>query len=100
VPITVILELAWVLQSFYEFSAQNLRAVLAAHADELVTFDDKKLARRAKRLGVLAHIRVLQNMEIRAYRIISVTNGAVVMVIQRLLKDTLNLAAAQRLSRS
>jgi predicted nucleic-acid-binding protein len=46
-PITVVLELAWVLQSFYEFSSQNLRAVLAAHADELVTFDYKKLARRA-----------------------------------------------------
>lgn len=97
VPITVVLELAWVLQSFYEFSAQNLRDVLAhltglpnveverwaevnaaadlacqgldiadvlhallsAHAEEFVTFDDKKLARRAKRLGVLAHIRVL-----------------------------------------
>ena len=97
VPITVVLELAWVLQSFYEFSAQSLRDVLAhltglpnveverwaevntaaelacqgldiadvlhatlsAHAEKFVTFDDKKLARRAKRLGVLGHIRVL-----------------------------------------
>ena len=97
VPITVVLELAWVLQSFYEFSAQDLRDVLAhltglpnveverwadvntaaelacqgldiadalhallsSHAEEFVTFDDKKLVRRAKRLGVLAHIRVL-----------------------------------------
>jgi predicted nucleic-acid-binding protein len=97
VPITVVLELAWVLQSFYEFSAQNLRdvlthltglpnveverwpevnnaaelacqgldiadvlhALLSAHTKEFVTFDDKKLARRAKRLGVLTHIRVL-----------------------------------------
>jgi predicted nucleic-acid-binding protein len=97
VPITVVLELAWVLQSFYEFSAQNLRdvlthltglpnveverwaevnkaaelacqgldiadvlhATLSAHAEKFVTFDDKKLARRAKRLGVLGHIRVL-----------------------------------------
>jgi predicted nucleic-acid-binding protein len=97
VPITVVLELAWVLQSFYEFSAQDLRDVLAhltglpnveverwaevnnaaelacqgldiadalhalltVHAEQFVTFDDKKLARRAKRLGVLAHIRLL-----------------------------------------
>ena len=97
VPITVVLELAWVLQSFYEFSAHNVRdvlihltglpnveverwadvnsaaelackgldiadvlhALLSAHAQEFVTFDDKKLARRAKRLGVLANIRVL-----------------------------------------
>jgi predicted nucleic-acid-binding protein len=97
VPITVVLELAWVLQSFYEFSSKNLRdvlihltglpnvdverwadvntaaelacqgldladalhALLSAHADEFITFDDKKFARRAKRLGVLGHIRVL-----------------------------------------
>jgi predicted nucleic-acid-binding protein len=97
VPITVVLELAWVLQSFYEFSAQDLRdvlvhliglpnveverwtdvntaaelacqgldfadalhALLSSHADEFVTFDDKKLARRAKRLEVLGHVRVL-----------------------------------------
>jgi predicted nucleic-acid-binding protein len=97
VPITVVLELAWVLQSFYEFSPQNLRDVLihltglpnvdverwtdvnmaadlacqgldiadvihvlvAAHAEEFVTFDDKKLVRRAKRLGVLGNIRAL-----------------------------------------
>jgi predicted nucleic-acid-binding protein len=97
VPITVVLELSWVLQSFYEFSAQNLRdvlvhltglpnvevdpwpdvnaaaelackgldfadarhALLCAHTDEFVTFEDKKLSRRAKRLGVLPHIRVL-----------------------------------------
>ena len=97
VPITVVLELAWVLQSFYEFSAQSLRDVLAhltglpnvevehwadvntaaelackgldiadalhallsLRAEEFVTFDDKKLARRAKRLGVLTHVRVL-----------------------------------------
>jgi predicted nucleic-acid-binding protein len=100
VPITVVLELAWVLQSFYEFSSQNLRdvlthltglpnvqverwaevnmaaglacqgldvadalhALLSAHPEEFVSFDDKKLARRAKRLsvlGVLGHIRVL-----------------------------------------
>jgi predicted nucleic-acid-binding protein len=97
VPITVVLGLSWVLQSFYEFSAQNLRdvlvhltglpnvevdrwpdvntaaelackgldfadalhALLCAHTDEFVTFDDKKLSRRAKRLGALPHIRVL-----------------------------------------
>jgi predicted nucleic-acid-binding protein len=97
VPITVVLELAWVLQSFYEFTAQNLRDVLmhltglpnveverwaevnnaaelacqgldiadvlhvllSAHTKEFVTFDDKKLARGAKRLGVLTNIRVL-----------------------------------------
>jgi predicted nucleic acid-binding protein len=39
--------------------ADALHALLSLHAEELVTFDDKKLARRAKRLGVLAHIRVL-----------------------------------------
>jgi predicted nucleic-acid-binding protein len=97
VPITVVLELAWVLQSFYEFTSQNVRdvlshltglpnvdverwadvntaaelacqgldiadalhALLSAHTAEFITFDDKKLARRAKRLGVLPHIRVL-----------------------------------------
>ncbi len=97
VPITVILELAWVMRSFYEFSAQNLRDVLAhltglpnvevehwaevnsaaelackgfdiadvlhallsVHTEAFVTFDDKKLVRRAKRLGVLSHVRTL-----------------------------------------
>jgi predicted nucleic acid-binding protein len=39
--------------------ADALHALLSLHAEEFVTFDDKKLARRAKRLGVLAHIRVL-----------------------------------------
>jgi predicted nucleic-acid-binding protein len=97
VPITVILEFAWVMQSFYEFSAENLRgalahltglpnveverwsdvntaaqlncqgldfadalhALLTSHADEFVTFDDKSFVRRAKRLGVLPHVRLL-----------------------------------------
>jgi predicted nucleic-acid-binding protein len=97
VPITVVLELSWVLQSFYEFSAQQLRdvlvhltglpnvevehwpdvntaaelscqdldfadvlhALLSAQAEEFLTFDDKKFARRAKRLGVLGNVRVL-----------------------------------------
>jgi predicted nucleic-acid-binding protein len=97
VPVTVILEFAWLLQSFYEFSAESLRDVLVhltglpnveverwtevntaaalacqgldfadslhasvcAHADQFVTFDDKKFARRAKSLGVFSNVRLL-----------------------------------------
>jgi predicted nucleic-acid-binding protein len=97
VPITVVLELSWVLQSFYEFSANSLRdvlnhltglpnvemerwvdvnsaadlacqgfdfadalhALLCAHTKNFITFDDKKLVRRARRLDVLPHVRTL-----------------------------------------
>jgi predicted nucleic-acid-binding protein len=90
VPLTVLLELEWVLRGFYGFSpaqfnkvvhhlaglphvnveaAAKVLAALQDHADgldfadalhlrssaaceALVTFDDKKFARRAKRLGL------------------------------------------------
>jgi hypothetical protein len=39
--------------------ADVLHALLSAHAGEFIPFDDKKLASRAKRLGVLWHFRVL-----------------------------------------
>ena len=89
VSVTVVLELAWVLQAFYEFSVRDFCAVIAhlvglpnvtvehwesviaacehakrgldfadalhlaraSGADALVTFDDKKFARRAQKIG-------------------------------------------------
>jgi hypothetical protein len=65
VPITVVLELAWVLQSFYEFTSQNVRDALT-HLTGLPNVDVERWAdvNTAKELacqglGVLAHIRVL-----------------------------------------
>ena len=89
VSVTVVLELAWVLQAFYEFSAKDFRMVIAhlvglsnvtvenwqavlkaceyaergldfadalhlarsTEAEAFVTFDHKKFARRALKLG-------------------------------------------------
>lgn len=91
VPLTVILELEWVLRAFYGFAAEDFARVvkhlmglanvsveewprvadaLAWHGDgldfadalhllasghcaELMTFDDRRFARRAKRLGLM-----------------------------------------------
>lgn len=90
VPLTVILELEWVLRAFYDFSAKDfarvvehllglpnvrveewtriadalawhtegldfadaLHLVASSHCTELMSFDDRRFARRAKRLGV------------------------------------------------
>lgn len=91
VPLTVVLELEWVLRAFYGFAADDFVSVvhhllglanvtveewarvtdaLALHQDgldfadalhllassgctELMTFDDRRFARRAKRLGLM-----------------------------------------------
>lgn len=96
VPLTVVLELEWVLRAFYGFSAddfvrvvrhllglQNVRVeewsriadalawhtegldfadalhVLASsHCAEFISFDDRRFARRAKRLAVTPVVRV------------------------------------------
>ena len=98
VSVTVVLELAWVLQAFYEFSAkqfdtvivhliglpnvtvENWQAVLKAceyaerglefadalhlarstDAEALVTFDDKKFARRAQKLATIPPVKLLK----------------------------------------
>jgi predicted nucleic-acid-binding protein len=90
VPLTVILELEWVLRAFYQFSADDfirivhhllglpnatveewsrisdaldlhaqgldfadaLHLLASAHCSEFATFDDRRFARRANRLGV------------------------------------------------
>ncbi len=90
VPLTVILELEWVLRAFYGFAAKDfvrvvkhllglpnvsveewarisdalawhtegldfadaLHLLASSHCNELLTFDDRRLSRRAKRLGV------------------------------------------------
>lgn len=90
VPLTVILELEWVLRAFYGFAAKDfvrvvehllglpnvsveawsriadalawhtegldfadaLHLVASSHCTELMSFDDRRFARRAKRLGV------------------------------------------------
>jgi len=91
VPLTVVLELEWVLRAFYGFSADDFVRVVrhlmglanvslqdwakvsdaltwhsdgldfadalhlagSSHCTELVSFDDKRFARRAKRMGLL-----------------------------------------------
>jgi len=91
VPLTVVLELEWVLRAFYGFTATDFVRVVehllglpqvrveqwpsvqdalrthaqgldfadalhlcaSAHCAELVSFDDRKFARRAKRLGLV-----------------------------------------------
>jgi predicted nucleic-acid-binding protein len=91
VPLTVVLELEWVLRAFYGFSGAEFAKVIrhlcglphvtleshptvlgaledhengvdfadalhlraSRHCESLVTFDDRKFARRAKRLGLL-----------------------------------------------
>ena len=90
VPLTVILELEWVLRAFYGFAAKDfvrvvkhllglpnvsveewsrisdalawhtegldfadaLHLLASSHCTELMSFDDRRFARRAKRLGV------------------------------------------------
>lgn len=90
VPLTVILELEWVLRAFYGFSAKDfvrvirhllglpnvsveewarvadaldwhlqgldfadaLHLLASGHCDEFLSFDDRRFARRAKRLGI------------------------------------------------
>lgn len=90
VPLTVILELEWVLRAFYGFSAEDfvrvvkhllglpnvsveewsriadalvwhtqgldfadaLHLLASSHCAQLLSFDDRRFARRAKRLGV------------------------------------------------
>jgi len=90
VPLTVILELEWVLRAFYGFAAEDfvrvirhllglpnvsvedwsrisdalawheegldfadaLHLLASSHCSEFVSFDDRRFARRAKRLGV------------------------------------------------
>lgn len=96
VPLTVLLELEWVLRAFYGFTAVDFRRVAehllglpnvsveewprvvdalalhsrgldfadalhlqaSSHCDEFISFDDRRLARRAKRLGVKPSVRV------------------------------------------
>lgn len=78
VPLTVLLELEWVLRAFYGFAAEDfvrvvkhlmglanvqiqdwagvtdaLHLLASSHCKELVSFDDKRFARRAKRMGLL-----------------------------------------------
>ena len=90
IPLTVILELEWVLRAFYGFAAEDfvrvvkhmlglpnvsveewpriadalawhtegmdfadaLHLLASSHCAEFISFDDRRLARRAKRLGV------------------------------------------------
>jgi len=90
VPLTVILELEWVLRAFYGFSAEDfvrvirhllglpnvsveewarvadaldwhlqgldfadaLHLLVSGHCDEFLSFDGRRFARRAKRLGI------------------------------------------------
>ena len=90
VPLTVILELEWVLRAFYGFSAQDVAKVVnhllglpnvnveewprvadalawhaegmdfadalhlqaSGHCEQFLSFDDRRFARRAKKLGV------------------------------------------------
>ncbi len=97
VPLTVILELEWVLRAFYEFAAPQFAKVvrhlaglphvtlerhsemlsalqdhvqgldfadalhlrLSAHCASMVTFDDKKFARRATKLELSPSVKVL-----------------------------------------
>ncbi|HYQ91014.1 MAG TPA: type II toxin-antitoxin system VapC family toxin [Candidatus Competibacteraceae bacterium] len=96
VPLTVVLELEWVLRAFYGFTAVDFRRVIdhllglpnvsieewprvvdalawhhqgldfadalhlraSYHCDAFVSFDDRRLARRAKRLGVKPSVQV------------------------------------------
>lgn len=96
VPLTVVLELEWVLRAFYGFSkadfakvvrhlgglahvsleasstvysalqahllgldfADALHLTSSAHCDTLVTFDDKKFARRASKLQLLPSVSI------------------------------------------
>jgi predicted nucleic-acid-binding protein len=91
VPLTVVLELEWVLRAFYGFSAEDfvrvvkhllglpnvnveqwsritdaldwhvngldfadaLHLLASSHCTEFLSFDDRRFARRAKRLGVV-----------------------------------------------
>ena len=91
VPLTVVLELEWVLRAFYGFAAKDfvrvvehllglpnvnveqwaritdalawhsdgldfadaLHLLVSSHCTEFLTFDDRRFARRAKRLGVV-----------------------------------------------
>jgi len=90
VPLTVVLELEWVLRAFYGFAAEDfvrvvkhllglpnvsveewsrigdaltwhtdgldfadaLHLLASSHCEDFLTFDDRRFARRAKRLGV------------------------------------------------
>lgn len=96
VPLTVLLELEWVLRAFYGFAAEDfvrvvkhlmglanvsiqdwarvtdaltwhsdgldfadaLHLLASSHCKELVSFDDKCFARRAKRMGLLPIVAV------------------------------------------
>jgi predicted nucleic-acid-binding protein len=96
VPLTVVLELEWVLRAFYQFGAEDfirvvhhllglpnvaveewsrvsdaldlhaqgldfadaLHLVASAHCAEFATFDDKRFARRAVRLGLKPTVQV------------------------------------------
>ncbi len=96
VPLTVVLELEWVLRAFYQFGAEDfvkvirhliglpnvavedwprvsdalelhaqgldfadaLHLLASAHCLELATFDDRRFARRANRLGVQPTVNV------------------------------------------
>ena len=96
VPLTVILELEWVLRAFYGFAAKDfvrvvehllglpivsveewarisdalvwhsegldfadsLHLLASSHCTEFMSFDDRRFARRAKRLGVIPAVTV------------------------------------------
>lgn len=96
VPLTVILELEWVLRAFYGFAAEDfvrvvkhllglpnvsveewsriadaldwhtqgldfadaLHLLASSHCAQLLSFDDRRFARRAKRLGVTPNVLV------------------------------------------
>jgi predicted nucleic-acid-binding protein len=98
VPLTVVLELEWVLRAFYDFDTDDFVGVVnnllglpnvsveewsrvvdalewhgkgldfadalhlasSARCSELATFDDKKFARRVKKLGLIPEVRKLE----------------------------------------
>ncbi len=98
VPLTVVLELEWVLRAFYVFDTDDFVGVVnnllglpnvsveewsrvvdalewhgkgldfadalhlasSARCSELATFDDKKFARRVKKLGLITEVRKLE----------------------------------------
>ncbi|TCT18231.1 hypothetical protein [Thiobaca trueperi] len=67
----VLLELEWVMRGYYDFSTEQVAAVLrhllslpqvtieSYHdCEHVASFDDRKFARRAKRLQLLPHVAV------------------------------------------
>lgn len=57
VPQTVVLELTWVLRSFYDFSADALHLASADACEAFLTFDDRRFAKRAQKLGCTPQVK-------------------------------------------